>query len=178
MFPFERMNGRGDPALGDDEVACFGVLDFDVGARGIEVRVVEDDLARFQDCVKEYPLGRAALVRGDDVAKSGELRHHRVEALEGAAPRVRLVTAHHRAPLVGGHRSRSGIGQQVDENVLGAQPEDIVPGMVESKTPLRGGCEFDRLDGFDPEWLDDRLHPEPCSRHSRTSHGDRASRGW
>ena len=71
--------------------------------------------------VEQDALGGAALVRRDDVAEAGQVLDHVAEAVEGAAPGVRLVALHDRAPLRRRHRAGAGVGQQVDEHVLRAQ---------------------------------------------------------
>ena len=44
---FERMQERGLAAFGDDQIDGFGAGELDVGARGVEVRVVGNDVALF-----------------------------------------------------------------------------------------------------------------------------------
>ena len=65
---FEGMRGGGLLAFGDDQIDGFGAGEFDVGAGGVEMRVVGDDVAFLARDAEENALGGAALVRGDDVA--------------------------------------------------------------------------------------------------------------
>jgi hypothetical protein len=62
-------------ALGDDQVDRLGAGELDVGAGGVEVGVVRDHLARPADDREQDLLGRAALVRRDDVGEREELLH-------------------------------------------------------------------------------------------------------
>jgi hypothetical protein len=77
--------------------------------------------------VKQDALGRAALVRGDDVPEARERLHDVAEAVEGAAPGVGLVALHQRAPLGGGHRAGARVGEQVDEHVVGMERKTFHP---------------------------------------------------
>ena len=67
---FEGIVERGLAAFGDEEVDRFGADEFDVGARGVEVGVVGNDVAFFAGDAEEDAFGGAALVGGDDVACS------------------------------------------------------------------------------------------------------------
>ena len=51
-----------------------------------------------------------------------------LEAEPAARAGVGLVAAHHRRPLLGAHRARPGVGEQVDDDVLGAEAEQVVTG--------------------------------------------------
>ncbi len=106
--------------------------------------------------MEEDALGGAPLVRRDDVLETRQLLHGVAEAVERAAARVRLVALHEGAPLRGRHRARAGIRQEVDEDVLGVEEEDVVSGLGDGFAPLFQGRRLDRLDGLDPEGLDDR----------------------
>ena len=64
---FERVDGAGLAAFGDDEVDGFGADELDVGAGGVEVGVVGHDVALLAHAAEEDALGGAALVGGDDV---------------------------------------------------------------------------------------------------------------
>ena len=81
--------------------------------------------------MEQDPLGRASLVRRDDVAEAGEVLHDVLEPVERSAAGIRLVALHQRAPLRRRHRAGAGIGQQVDEDVVGAQQEDVVARLLE-----------------------------------------------
>ena len=66
----ERMHERGHAPFRNHEVARFGALDLDVRAGRVEVVVVRDDLARLQHRVEQDALGRASLMRRDDVLEA------------------------------------------------------------------------------------------------------------
>ena len=52
--------------------------------------------------------------------------HRRLEAEPRPAPGVGLVAAHHRRPLLRAHRGGAAVGEEVDQDVLGADQEDVV----------------------------------------------------
>jgi hypothetical protein len=64
---FEGIGRRRLAAFGDDEIDGFGADELHVGASGVEVRVVGDDVALSAGDTKQNALGGAALVRGNDV---------------------------------------------------------------------------------------------------------------
>ena len=119
------------------QVHGAGALEFDIGACGVEVRVVRHDVAGLAKDREQNPLGRSALVRGNDVAEPGERAHRLFEAVEAFAAGVGFVAAHHGRPLFGGHGAGSGIGQQVDQNLAGADLEQIVAGGFEKPLGVR-----------------------------------------
>ena len=76
-------------------------------------------------------LGGAALVRRDHVREREQLLH----GLEEPEPRgragVALVAVLDRRPLVPGHRAGPGVGEQVDQHVVGMQVEQVVAGRAD-----------------------------------------------
>jgi hypothetical protein len=123
------------------------------------VGVVGHHVARAAHDGEQDALGRPALVRGDDVFEAGQLAHGRLEAVEALAAGVGLVAAHHGRPLFGGHGAGAGVGEQVDEDVGGVDQEEVEAGLLEEPLPLLGRGLAERLDGLDPERLDDGFHP-------------------
>jgi hypothetical protein len=75
-IPLEIKTGLRVCGFGNGEIdsACAGELD--IGACGIEVRVVWNDVARPARDGKENAFGRAALVRGHHVAEPGQVFDH------------------------------------------------------------------------------------------------------
>ncbi len=71
-------------AFGTQDIAGLGVLVFDIRPGGVEVRIVGDDIPGIHRRREENALGGAPLVRGDDVAETGEIANNSFEALEGA----------------------------------------------------------------------------------------------
>ena len=99
--------------------------------------------------------------------KPREVVHDVPEAEEGPASRVRLVALHDRAPLRGRHGARPGVGEEVDEHVLGPEAEDVVSRLREGSLAVLAARELHRLHRLDPERLDDRpevQHEGPRSR--------------
>src|ERR1700688_1475979 len=97
-------------AFGNDHVCGFGSYVFDVGAGGVEVGVVGNDVAFFAHHAEEDALGGSALVGRDDVLVSEDILDGGAESFEAAAAGVTLVAFHDGGPLVGGHGSGAGIG--------------------------------------------------------------------
>ncbi len=155
--PLERVEGGRVEALGDHEVDRLGAGGLDVGPGGVEVGVVRDDRAGPGDHGEQDLLGGAALVRGDHVREREQLLH----GLEEPEPRrragVALVAALDARPLVPGHRAGAGVGEQVDQHVLGAQREQVVARLEQRSPALLDRGHPQRLDRVDPERLDDRL---------------------
>ena len=154
--PLERVDRLWVAALGDDEVDRLGARELHVGARGVEVRVVGDDLVRPAQDAEQDLLGGPTLVGGDDVREREQL----LDRLEERVPRrragVRLVAVLDRRPLVAAHRPGSRVGQQVDEHVLGVDREQVPARRLERRRALVARGDADGLDGVDAERLDDR----------------------
>ena len=64
----EGMRRGGVLAFFDDQIDGFGADEFDVGARGVEVGVVGNDVTFLAGHAEEDAFGGASLMRGDDVA--------------------------------------------------------------------------------------------------------------
>jgi hypothetical protein len=77
------------------------------------------------------------------------------EADEAAAAGIALVAFHDGGPLVGGHGAGAGVGEQVDEDVVGREQEHVVVRGFEELFALGAGGPADGLDAFDAEGLDD-----------------------
>ncbi len=153
----ERMPRRRIPALGDHQIDGRRSRVLDVGAGRVEVGVVGNDLARAADRREQDLLRGTSLMRRDHVLERKQV----LDALEEPEPRrrsgVALVTALDRRPLVARHRTRPRIGQEVDQHVLGAQREQVVPGTPHGLSSLFRSGHHEGLDRVDPERLDDRL---------------------
>jgi hypothetical protein len=115
-------------ALGNDEVQRVGADEFDIGARGVEVRVVGNDIAFLARDAEQDAFGGAALMRRDDVAEAEDVLDRIAEVIEAATARVALVAFHDPGPLVGRHSARAGIGEQVDEYVISGKEEQVAVG--------------------------------------------------
>ncbi len=132
--------------------------EFDVGAGGIEVSVGGDDVAGLAHDGEQNALGGPALMGGNHVAQAGEFVGDALEAKETLAARVGFIAAHERGPLFGGHGAGAGIGEKVDQNVVGFDEEEVVPGLLEIALALLGGGVMERFHALDPERFNDRSH--------------------
>jgi len=94
----------------------------------------------------------------NDVPKPGEAMDNTFKPEETLTAGVRFIAAHHCGPLLGGHGAGAGIGKQIKQHIAGAKLEQVVSGLLEQDLALFGGGTSERLDAFDPERLDDRLH--------------------
>ena len=151
----ERMAGLRLFALRNHEVHRLRARRFDIRAGRVEVRVVGNDLPLATDGREEDALGGSTLVRRDDVRVPGQVFDRRFEPVEAVRARVGVVAAHHRGPLLRGHRRRPAVGQEIDDDVLGPDAEHVVAGLFEDRLPLLRGRHADRLDDLDLEGLDD-----------------------
>ena len=151
----EGMLQAGLAALGDDEIDRLGADELHVGAGGVEVRVVGDDIAFLAHHAEENALGGAALVGRDDVLVAEDILNGSAELLEAAAAGITLVAFHHGGPLVGGHGASAGIGEQVDEDIVGGQKKEVVVRGAEQLLALRAGRPVNGLDALDAKGFDD-----------------------
>jgi len=90
--------------------------------------------------------------------ESGQILDNPLHPEETFAARIRFVAAHHGGPLFGGHGARSGVGQQIDQDILGVDQEQIVAGLLEEAFALFRRGVVERLHALDTEWLDDGFH--------------------
>jgi hypothetical protein len=126
MLPFEGQEWFRAGALQGHEIDGLCADKLDVGAGGVEVGVVGDDVALFAHDVEEDALGGAALVGGDDVGVAEDVLDGLLEAVEALAAGVAFVAFHDRGPLVRGHGAGAGVGEQIDEHVVGVEQEEVV----------------------------------------------------
>ena len=143
---------------GGHQVHRLGAGRLDVAAGRVEVRVGRYQLALAADDREQDRLGRPSLVGRDDVTERHQLAHSRLEPVVGRGAGIGLVAPHHGRPLLRAHRAGAGIGQQVDDHVVGVDREQVPARFLEQRPPLGGRREPDRLHHLDPERLDDRLH--------------------
>ena len=155
MFPLNGWYVRGCSPSGNHQVDRLGALILQVGACGVEVRVVRDDVALLGSHAEQDALGRAALMRGNDVLVAREILQHRFETEEGPGAGVALVAFHDRAPLLGAHGAGPAVGQEVEQHAVGRNEKDVQLRFFEPGFPLVARAHADRLDGLDAERLDD-----------------------
>ncbi len=156
--PLEGMLALRIQALGDDQVVGLRARCLDVAARGVEVTVGGDHPARPAQDGEEDRLGRTALVGRDDVREGHQILHRGLKAKERGAAGVALVSGKQRRLLGRAHGAGPAIGQQVNENVVGSEGEEVVVGGSDQRLAFFAAGHADRLDGLDPERLDNRLH--------------------
>jgi hypothetical protein len=154
---FEGMSRCGVLAFFDDEIDGLGADEFDVGAGGVEVRVVGDDVAFLAGHTEQEALGGASLMGGDDVAVSEDVLDGILEAVEAAAAGVAFVAFHDGGPLVGGHGSGAGVGEEIDEDIVGGEKEEVVVGGFEELLAVLARRPADGFDALDAEGFDDGL---------------------
>ena len=80
--PLEGMDGLRLMGLGDGDVQGDSLAIFDVGAGGVEMGVVGDDVARFQRRTEQNPLRRPPLMRGQHMLEAGDFLDHSFEFVE------------------------------------------------------------------------------------------------
>jgi hypothetical protein len=84
------------------------------------VRVVGDDVALSAGDPKQNALGGAALVRGNDVFVAENVLDGILKRSNAAAG-LAFVAFHDGRPLVGGHSAGAGVGEQVDQDIIGGR---------------------------------------------------------
>ena len=151
----ERVPGPRIPGVRGDQVGRRRAGVLDVGPGGVEVGVARHHLARPAEQGEQDPLGRPALVGGDHVREGEQLLHGLLEDRVRGGAGVRLVAVLDRRPLVPAHRPGAGVGEQVDQHVLGPQLEEVVVGGGQMPAALGLRGQPHRLDRVDPERLDD-----------------------
>src|SRR6266542_6391816 len=117
------MLDAGIAPFGDHQIDGFSPNEFNIGPRGIEVRVVRNNVTLLAHHAEENSLSRSALVGGDDVAISKNVLHRIAKAIEALAARVALISFHNGGPLVCGHGARAGVGQQINQYISSGKKE-------------------------------------------------------
>src|SRR5271165_7451009 len=138
----------------DHQVSSLGTDEFHVGAGGIEMRVVGDDIAFLAHHAEQNALGGATLMSGNDVFVAKDILHRIAKAIEAAAAGVALVAFHDCGPQTRGHGAGSGIGEEIDENVIGGKKKQVVKRSPQPLLALRAGGPVNRLDALDAKRLD------------------------
>jgi hypothetical protein len=144
-------------SFGDDQVDRLRAGELDVRPGRVEVGIRRHDLAGPRDHAEEDLLGGPALVRGNDVAKGKEAGHRLEEAEPRGRAGVGLVATLDAGPLLGAHRARARIGEEVDQDVGSVEVEEVVARLAQVSLALVHRGHPDRLDALDPERLDDRV---------------------
>ena len=90
-----------------------------------------------------------------------EVARSRFEIEEALASCVTLISCDESGPLFLTHRGSSGICEQIDYHLIGAEVEDVVARGSNPFVPFLGRAHRDRLDDFDPERLEDNRHGHP-----------------
>jgi len=94
-------------------------------------------------------------MRRDHVSVPKDFLNGIPEAIEAAAPRIAFIAFHDRRPLMGGHGTRPGICQQIDQHIVGGQQEHVVVRSCEQLFALVTGGPADRLDTLDAKRFND-----------------------
>ncbi len=143
--------------LGARQVDGLRAHEFDIGARGIEMGVVGHHVALLAHDVEQNAFGGAALVGGNDVTVAEDVLHRVAEVIEALAAGVAFVAFHDAGPLMSGHGAGAGIGEQVDQNVVGRKQEQVVVGGAQQFLALLAGSPANGLNALDAEGLNNRL---------------------
>src|SRR5580765_7086786 len=163
------MSEAGLTTLGDDEVHGLGAYELDVGARGIEMSVVRNNVALLAGNAEQNAFCGPALMRGNHVTEAEDVLDRIAEVIEAPASRVALVAFHDAGPLMRRHGARAGIGEQIDEHVVSGQQEQVVISGAQQLLPLLAGGPGDRLDALDAEGFDDGFDGHGGSPYQETA---------
>jgi hypothetical protein len=148
------------PSLGDHQVARLRTRVLDMGARRVEMGVVEHDFPRPGNGGEENVLRRAALVGRNHMLEAGDVAHGSLEAVKGRRAGIGLVAGDHPRPLARRHGAGAAVGEQVDQHVAGVEQKRVVAGGLQRRFPLRQRGEANRLHRADAKRFDDGLWME------------------
>ena len=135
--------------LGDGHVDGEGLAALDVALGGVEVGIAGHHHAGLDQVGEQHVLGRAALVRRDDVLEARDVGDGVLHVVERAGAAVALVAHHHGAPLAVAHGAGAGVGEEVDVDVVGFEHEDVLVGFFEPFLTLFAGGFADGFDHLD-----------------------------
>ena len=151
--------------------------EFLVQARGGEVHVAGDDVARVNHDLREDVLRAAPLMRGDKIFISIILSYSLPQIIKVLAARISFIPQHQARPLAVAHGVGAAVGEQVDVHVRGAQQEGVVARFGHKLLALGEGGHanrFDHLDlpGFRPGttagfWIGHDVAPSGVFSHGR-----------
>ena len=113
-------------AFGDHQIHSFGTDKFNVGAGGVEMGVVGDDIAFLAHHAEQDALGGATLMGGNDMPEAKDVLNGIAKAIETLAAGIALVAFHDGGPLMRGHGASAGISEQVDQDIVGRKQKQIV----------------------------------------------------
>ncbi len=166
----ERMFQAGLAAFGDDEVHGLGPHKLHVGAGSIEMRIVRNDVALFAGDVEQNALRCPSLMGRDDVLVVEDVLNGLTKVIKAASAGVALIAFHHARPLSRGHGTGAGVGEQIDQHVIGGQEKQIVVGGAQQLFALRARSPMNRFHALDSEGFDNGFHG-----HSDPLIGDRTA---
>ena len=126
--------------------------------------VVGHHLSGLAHDVEQNALSRTALVSGNHMPVTENALHDTLEVIETAAPGIALVAFHDGRPLVSAHSAGAGVGEQVDQNIVGLQQEQIVRGCSQQALTFGASGPADGFHTFDSKRLDDGV-----DRHASVS---------
>ncbi len=147
----EGMRFAGIVRFVDHQVDGAATAGADVGVGGVEVHVGGDGVPGMDEGRREDVLGGATLVCREEVPEAEDVVDRRLQPRVRASTRVRLVALDERGPLMVRHRARARVGEEVDEDVLGAQRKDVVAGGLHGRPALIRAQQPDGLDHLGAE---------------------------
>ena len=157
MLPLNGCRVRRLARFRNRKVHSLGTDEFDVGARGVEVRVVGDHVALLAHHAEQNALGGAALVRRNHMLIAEDVLDGIAEVVEAPAAGVALVALHDRRPLLGRHGAGARIGEQIDEHIVGRKQKQVVVRSPQKFFALLARGPADGFDALDAKRLDDGL---------------------
>lgn len=156
----EGMDEAGLLAFWNDQIYGFSSNKFDIRARGIKVRIVRYDIAFFVHHAEQDALRSAPLVSGDYMPIPEDGLNCPLETFETLAAGVTFVAFHNRCPLMGGHRSRAGVGEQIYQHICGWQKKKVVMRCSQQTFALWTRSPANGFNALNPKGLND------CSNHA------------
>src|SRR5215472_13768447 len=140
------------------QIDRLGAREFAVGPRGVEMHVVGDHVTFLAHDGKENALSRPSLVSGNDMLETCNGLNRLDETPKTGRPSVGFIATHHRRPLLSRHCPRTGIREEVNENVFGRYKEKIEPCVFQELLALLARGSPYPLHRFDAKWFWNRFH--------------------
>ncbi len=157
----------GDFSLGAAAVDGFGAGELDIGAGGVEEGVADKIFPFTAEDAEQYFFRRPSLVGGDDEGHARQLVNAVLKAEKAGAAGIGFIALHDAGPLLAAHGRSAAVGEQVDQDIAGADEEGVIMGSRENFFTFLPGGEIHRFDGFDPERFNNGFHADDLAGVTR-----------
>ena len=122
-----------------------------VGAGGVEGHVDGNVVTGLHQRADENVFRSTALMRGNDIVETHDFLDGVLEAVKAVGTGIGLVAQHEGRPLFLAESTGSGVGEQVDVDVLRLEGEHVVVGVLEGLFAFFLAGKVDAFDGLEAE---------------------------